>query len=575
MIKAPSIIFLLILVLLTHWGGPAAAEDERLPEAIIYTGDRPGHILVVDKAEQMLYLYSHDSNGRVALERVMACSTGKKLGDKLVEGDQKTPNGFYLLNQKLLPRELSPIYGTLAYPTDYPNFWDKSLKRGGYGIWIHGINKPLVNYDSNGCVELENADIARMEEILRLHDTPLITYENLALALASDLRREADEVRAFIEAWRRAWVDKDQQSYQAKYDPSFINSDRRTFSAWMTHKAGVARNYETISVEIKDLRVFRHRDVIVAIFEQDYRGDQRFTSIGQKRLYLKNTPEGLKIVGEEFGPKPQTETSKWLTAEQKRVALDTPPLVVAKNDNAGGQLQPQPASAGSGITEAAATQSPDWGLEPETARVAAEAKAAAEDQVAAVAEAAAIIKAAAEDQPVTPPAAPAPAVSGEPEAAVEYLYASLRTADLDWPAAIASAPPRAEPAPAMAAVPTRAAPAPSTEEFISLIENWGQAWSRQDTSAYFSFYHPDFYYRARNLDHDAFVEYRQALIENAGTIHLRLSDFEVRAEGETVRVAFRQDYRSDQMSDLGRKTLTLKKSGGDWKIIGESWKNLN
>ena len=556
MIKAPAFFLLQSLMFLCFWPGAAAATLPQLPEAILYPGSEPGHILVVDKADQKLYLFRHNEYGQITLERVMACSTGKKLGDKLVEGDQKTPNGFYLLNQKLLPHELSPIYGTLAYPTDYPNFWDKSLKRGGYGIWIHGINKPLVNYDSNGCVELENADIARMEEILRLHDTPLITYETLTMAPTEELRREGEQVRAFIEAWRRAWVEKDHQAYQAKYDPSFVNSDRRSYEAWMTHKTGVARNYGTISVEIKDLRVFRHRDVIVAVFEQDYRGDQRFTSIGRKRLYLKHTPEGLKIVGEEFGPLPQTATTKWLTADQKRLALETPPLTLAKDDQ-----------------------------EPETARVAAEAKAAAEDQDMVVAEAAAIIRAAGEDQP-TPasiPAAPAPAVSGEPES-VEYLYASLRTADFDWPprreaASAAAEPSRPAPAP-QPAEPAPAAPVadpvPTTaDQFISLIGNWAEAWSRRDTAAYFDFYHPDFHYRSRDLDLGGFKEYREPLIENAGTIRVKLSDFEVREDGETVRVAFRQDYRSDQMNDLGRKTLTFKQSGGGWKIIAETWKNLN
>lgn len=321
---------LFILLLFLAVSRTAAADDVLLPDAILYPERKAGHILVVDKAEQLLYLYRHDETGQVSLERVMQCSTGGNKGDKMVEGDKKTPNGFYIFNQKLLPRELPPIYGTLAYPSDYPNFWDKKLGRGGYGIWIHGINKPLVDYDSNGCVELENADIAQMEELIRLFDTPMITYESLVQAPASELQAEADRIVAFLETWRQAWVNKDHENYRNLYDPNFTNSDGRSFEGWMTHKVNVGRNYQKIHVEIKDLRIYRHRDVIVAVFTQDYRGDERFTSVGLKRLYLKNTGSGYKIVAETFRNSPESKTNKWLTAEEKRRALETPPLKVAK-----------------------------------------------------------------------------------------------------------------------------------------------------------------------------------------------------------------------------------------------------
>lgn len=91
---------------------------------------------------------------------------------------------------------------------------------------------------------------------------------------------------------------------------------------------------------------------------------------------------------------------------------------------------------------------------------------------------------------------------------------------------------------------------------------------------FFGFYHPDFYYRAKDLDLAGFIDYRRKLIEEADQIEVKLSAFVVSPGRDTARVTFRQDYRSDQMRDSGRKTLILKKTGSGWKILAETW-NVN
>ena len=519
--------------------GPALADQEMLPDALLYPGDRPGHILVVDKASQMLYLYTHDGAGQISLARVIRCSTGQNPGDKMVEGDKKTPDGFYVFNQKLLPRELGPLYGTLAYPTDYPNFWDKHLGRGGYGIWLHGTNKPMIDNDSSGCIALENADIAELEDLLKLFDTPLIIYESLNMALVDDLRREGLAVKSFLEDWRKAWSLKDHAAYRRKYAPEFVNSDARTLEGWMAHKQNVAGNYKNIQVELKNLRIFRHRDILVAAFEQDYQGDQRFKSVGLKRLYLKPEGGGYKIIGEEFHPLPSLEAEKKrLTPQEKRLALTTPPLTVAT----------------------AATEP-----EPEDRRAVVEARAAAEDQAR------------------SGPAGPVLSEEGLPATAAEVRGSLALPPEPERPAeppAKAAEPPAkaAEP-PAKAAEPpakaaeAKSAPAQTEPRFFTgLVEAWALAWAKKDQEAYFAFYHPDFHYKAKDLNLEAFKTYRSELMTETGPLEVMVLDFEVHFWHEQVRVAFRQIYRSDQLQDQGRKTLIFKKAGPDWKIISETWR---
>jgi len=507
-----------------------------LPDALLYTGEQPGHILVVDKASQMLYLYTHDGAGRISLDRVIRCSTGQNPGDKLVEGDKKTPNGFYIFNQKLLPRELGPLYGTLAYPTDYPNFWDKHLGRGGYGIWLHGTNKPMIDNDSSGCIALENADIAELEDLLKLFDTPIIIYESLNMSLVDDLHKEGQAVKSFLEEWRKAWSAKDHTAYRRKYAPDFVNSDARTFEGWMAHKQNVASNYQKIQVELRNLRIYRHRDVLVAAFEQDYQGDQRFKSLGLKRLYLRPEGGGYKIIGEEFQHLPSLEAEKKrLTPQEKRLALTTPPLTVAS----------------------AATEP-----EPEDRRAVVEARAAAEDQARSGAAGPVLSE---EGLPATvgevrgslsPPPEPAPREPERPaEPTAKPVEPTVKTAE-----------PPVKPEPPAA----QAADQPGF--FFGLVEAWARAWARKDQEAYFAFYHPDFHYKAKDLDLDAFKTYRSELMAEAGRLEVRVSDFEFHSWGDQVRVAFRQTYRSDQLQDQGRKTMIFKKSGPDWKIISENWR---
>ena len=581
----------------------AAAEGEGpLPDAILYPGDKAGHILVVDKENQMLYLYRHDGQGEVALERVMSCSTGERKGDKMVEGDKKTPNGFYIFNQKLLPRELSPIYGTLAYPTDYPNFWDKKLGRGGHGIWIHGINKPLVDYDSNGCVELENADIARMEELIHLHDTPLLTYESLSLAPVDELKQEGATVRNFIERWRRAWAEKDHAAYKSFYDPNFVNSDGRSFSGWMTHKENVARNYQTITVEVKDLQIYRHRDVIVAVFEQDYRGDGRFTSVGLKRLYIQKDAAGnYKILAEEFKPLPQRDSKKWLTAAEKKRALETPPLMVAKAEDKtplpseSSRTSVEVRSLAETLAKDAAARQPrsdDWDADEEPAapgsaelsrqEAAARAKAAAEASARATAEAKAKAeadsRARAEARRQAETQAAEARAREEAEARDKEAAAAKAAAEAQAQAEAKAAEDRAEARAREAAVREAAESAVDEElkkSLIDLVRQWARLWSDQEAEAYLDLYHPDFYFKSKNMRLAAFKRYKRMLFENTGIIEVEVSDFDVTKEaGGQVRVSFRQNYRSDNVRDLGRKTLTFKQSDGSWKILAETWRAL-
>lgn len=370
----------------------AAAQDEphideqagtlasEAPEGILYPGEKPGFILVVFKAIQQLHIYRHDGEGNLYLVRVLPCSTGMAHGDKLVRGDKKTPEGYYIFRQKLLPTEVPDIYGILAYPMDYPNFWDRSIGRGGDGIWTHGINKPLVDYDSEGCIELLNHDLAELEPYIKLYETPILVLEDLKVADVNSLKAEGQRVVDFVESWRKAWTEKDLVAYAGMYEQGFANSDSLSYQSWMDKKRRLAQAYQRIEVGIENLRVYRHRDTIVASFNQVYKGDNRFTSIGLKRLYLRDDGAGSYfIAAEEFTPPPGKPPNKWLTASQRDWAINTPPLAVAQIAQpvaaaSAGVLMPPEITVASAVIARTADDGEAEAAAEETARAAIESR---------------------------------------------------------------------------------------------------------------------------------------------------------------------------------------------------------
>ncbi|MDR2387440.1 MAG: nuclear transport factor 2 family protein, partial [Deltaproteobacteria bacterium] len=184
--------------------------------------------------------------------------------------------------------------------------------------------------DSEGCIEIQNHDIATLEDEIKLRDTPILVYEKINYLTKDELKNEAQDITAFVENWRKAWSSKNIPAYMAFYDREFFNSDGLSHQGWMERKTRVAAGYKTISIEIKDLRVYRHRDTVIVTFTQDYNGDSRFRSLGYKRLYLKGQMGDWRIVAEEYGPLPGPPPAKWLTAAQKEAAITTPPLAVAQ-----------------------------------------------------------------------------------------------------------------------------------------------------------------------------------------------------------------------------------------------------
>ena len=278
--------------------GAQEVSSVQVPASILYIGDSvPSYAFLVDKSEQRLYLYRQEAKG-LKLVKSFLCATGENSGGKKSRGDKRTPEGVYFFTRVIESKNLSSIYGIRAFPMDYPNFLDLVDYLRGDGIWLHGTDKPLTPNSTNGCIVLDNRDVAELSQYIRFRQTPIIIEEKVLYTSLQELNGEKDSVRGFLEEWKRSWETKQLELYMSFYSENF-RSKGMDWKSWREYKNRLNQQYKAIQITVETPIILRHNRNVVAVFFQSYRSD-RFFNEGTKRLYL--TPKGgdWKIIGEEW-----------------------------------------------------------------------------------------------------------------------------------------------------------------------------------------------------------------------------------------------------------------------------------
>jgi murein L,D-transpeptidase YafK len=246
-----------------------------VPRYLLRTAPAQKHAIVVDASRSRVLVYE---NGAATPRLVQNYYTtlGKRGIDKLREGDQKTPVGVYEVVSQIPGRKLPDLYGWGAFPINYPNEWDRSLGKTGYGIWLHGV--PSDTYArapqaSDGCVALANPDIAELAARVQVGATPVIIAERVEWATPEVVRAEREAFERQLEAWRADWESLDTGRYLGHYAADF-RSEGMDLARWQAHKRRVNSAKRWIKVALHDLSVFRSpgkQGLIAVTFEQDYR----------------------------------------------------------------------------------------------------------------------------------------------------------------------------------------------------------------------------------------------------------------------------------------------------------------
>ncbi|NMF99400.1 nuclear transport factor 2 family protein, partial [Aromatoleum toluolicum] len=100
------------------------------------------------------------------------------------------------------------------------------------------------------------------------------------------------------------------------------------------------------------------------------------------------------------------------------------------------------------------------------------------------------------------------------------------------------------------------------------LDAWAGAWSARNIDAYLDHYAADF----RPADGRPLEQWRalrRERIGGASSIDVKLSDVKILVDGGRAVAQFRQDYRSDTLKSVDRKTVVLDNVAGSWRIVEE------
>jgi tetratricopeptide (TPR) repeat protein len=165
--------------------------------------------------------------------------------------------------------------------------------------------------------------------------------------------------------------------------------------------------------------------------------------------------------------------------------------------------------------------------------------------------------------PTTPALASPPAAAKSPVVAAAPATPAASTVVAASPKPAASAPAATTAVPAAASVATSAG---SEEEVRAAVQAWASAWSRRDLNAYFTAYGKEF---DAPGGRKSWEEERKKRILGKNKISVKVSNMDVKVNGNKAQARFKQDYDADSLSVNSRKTLEFLRSGDRWVIVRE------
>lgn len=268
------------------------------------------HVLVAEKSTHTLYLYKNHNSGPV-LQKKYPMATGKKAGDKIYQGDHRTPEGVYFftefINHKDLMKrigEQGKIYGVGSFVMDYPNVIDKVKGKTGGGIWLHSTNdenRIEKGLDSRGCLVTHNDMLIELSEYIELFRTPMIVTHELKYLNKKAWSKARQGLNKVISNWAQAWESEDLSKYLSFYHKGeFKDKIRGSYFSFAAYKKSVFSGPGKPIVKVNDLSLMQADDYAVAVFIQDYQSTT-IKDLGRKVLYLKRDKfYKWKIVSEQW-----------------------------------------------------------------------------------------------------------------------------------------------------------------------------------------------------------------------------------------------------------------------------------
>lgn len=256
-------------------------------------------LLICNKNLSTLNLYVRDKNTTFKLEKKYPAYTGKIAGDKVKEGDLRTPIGIYNLTRKV--EKLDSFYGPLAFVTSYPNIYDKFKGKDGHGIWIHGLPEEQERDSfTKGCIAINNSNLKTLDKKINLKSTLLIINKTKIAKNIS--KKQLANILAQLYRWRYSWIYNDIDTYLKFYSENFIKDGKMDLQKFKKYKTRIFRKNEVKTILFNNINVLKYpnTDNIYQItFKELYRSPT-FKFTGNKTLIIKTDNDNkIKILTEK------------------------------------------------------------------------------------------------------------------------------------------------------------------------------------------------------------------------------------------------------------------------------------
>ena len=295
--KTSSKFVALLGVLFVALLNSAQAEDNKfIPSALLKLDSYfSHHVLLAEKSTHTLYLYEN-KGGLPQLVKSFQMATGKKAGDKVFQGDFRTPEGVYSFTQFIPNAELierygkeGEIYGVGSFVMNYPNPIDKRVGKTGGGIWLHSTNDETridKGLDSRGCLVTANQDLKDISTFIELNRTSVVVVHDVEYLAQDNYLLTRQDIVSTIEDWAKAWREEDKEKYLSFYHKTkFIDPVRGGYQSFAKYKRAVFSNPGQPEIKVDNVSVLSNGDYVVATFTQDYKSNT-ISDLGKKTLYL-------------------------------------------------------------------------------------------------------------------------------------------------------------------------------------------------------------------------------------------------------------------------------------------------
>ncbi|HEB9422795.1 TPA: murein L,D-transpeptidase [Campylobacter jejuni] len=259
-------------------------------------------IVLTNKTDKILRVYSYE-NGKIRKDFEQKEIITGLMGDKKIEGDLKTPVGFYELGRKFNPGD--PYYGPFAFATTYPNLLDKVQGKTGGGIWIHGYpldGSRLDEFKTRGCIALFNNNLEKFAQVVQDKKVFVMTEEK------EKIRAKKDQIASLLAdlfTWKLAWTNSDTNTYLSFYDEQeFKRFDKMKFEQFASMKKSIFSRKEDKKIKFSDINISPYPNLEnetmyrISFYEDYYTKNYQFR--GDKILYVKIDSKGkMKILAEQ------------------------------------------------------------------------------------------------------------------------------------------------------------------------------------------------------------------------------------------------------------------------------------